>query len=219
MNPVINMVVATDVMGGIGCSKTNSIPWRIPSDARLFKLITTYRPPQPEDQKQNVVIMGKNTWASLPRTMKPLPGRLNIVISRTLCQEEEEEEKKETEEVLFFPSLSEVLSWISYTAYNLGFIFLIGGSFLYREAMETIPLSQLNVIWTRVAAQVQDDCDIRVPIEWLSTHCNVPIRTWIDFKSHIICDLLTSNSNEHDDTGRLGTATLIALSKTPCLLP
>ena len=46
------------------------LPWRLSSDLKLFKAITRGKP----------VIMGRKTWESLPR--KPLPGRLNIVVTR-----------------------------------------------------------------------------------------------------------------------------------------
>jgi dihydrofolate reductase len=47
-----------------------ALPWRLKSDMALFKSLTLGKP----------VIMGRRTWDSLPR--KPLPGRMNIVLSR-----------------------------------------------------------------------------------------------------------------------------------------
>jgi dihydrofolate reductase len=46
------------------------LPWRLKSDLQLFKQLTLGKP----------IIMGRRTWDSLPR--KPLPGRMNIVLSR-----------------------------------------------------------------------------------------------------------------------------------------
>jgi dihydrofolate reductase len=46
------------------------LPWRLATDMRRFRALTLGKP----------VIMGRKTWDSLPR--KPLPGRLNIVLSR-----------------------------------------------------------------------------------------------------------------------------------------
>lgn len=60
--------VARSRNGVIG--KAGGLPWRLKSDLALFKQLTLSKP----------VIMGRATWASLPR--KPLPGRLNIVLSR-----------------------------------------------------------------------------------------------------------------------------------------
>lgn len=62
-------IVAMAENGAIGYR--GDMPWHIPEDLRRFKAITTGHP----------VIMGRNTWLSLPR--RPLPGRRNIVISRT----------------------------------------------------------------------------------------------------------------------------------------
>ena len=46
------------------------LPWRLGSDLKLFRRLTMGKP----------LIMGRKTWDSLP--LKPLPGRLNIVLSR-----------------------------------------------------------------------------------------------------------------------------------------
>ncbi|TPP62948.1 Viral dihydrofolate reductase [Fasciola gigantica] len=46
----------------------------------FFKRITSTARPG----LQNAVIMGKNTWESIPSKFRPLPGRINIVISSTM---------------------------------------------------------------------------------------------------------------------------------------
>jgi dihydrofolate reductase len=51
--------------------KDNTIPWDVPEDFRFFKEQTT----------GGVVIMGRKTWESLPAKVKPLPGRVNIVLT------------------------------------------------------------------------------------------------------------------------------------------
>ncbi|MGR4863380.1 dihydrofolate reductase [Caulobacter sp. LARHSG274] len=60
--------VARSLNGVIG--RDNDLPWRLKSDLAIFKAVTLGKP----------VIMGRKTWDSLPR--KPLPGRMNIVLSR-----------------------------------------------------------------------------------------------------------------------------------------
>jgi dihydrofolate reductase len=60
--------VARSLNGVIG--RDNDLPWRLKSDLAIFKACTMGKP----------VIMGRKTWDSLPR--KPLPGRMNLVLSR-----------------------------------------------------------------------------------------------------------------------------------------
>lgn len=65
--PSIEIVVAVAENGVIG--KDGDMPWRLPSDLQHFKQVTMGCP----------IIMGRATWDSIGR---PLPGRLNVVISR-----------------------------------------------------------------------------------------------------------------------------------------
>ena len=64
----IAIVVARARNGVIG--REGGLPWRIRSDMALFKATTMGKP----------VVMGRKTWDSLQK--KPLPGRLNVVLSR-----------------------------------------------------------------------------------------------------------------------------------------
>ena len=65
---LIALVVARARNGVIG--RDGGLPWRLKSDMAFFKATTMGKP----------VVMGRKTWDSLPR--KPLPGRLNIVVTR-----------------------------------------------------------------------------------------------------------------------------------------
>jgi len=56
--------------------RDGDLPWRLKSDLALFKATTMGKP----------LIMGRKTWESLPR--RPLPGRMNIVITRDGSYEE-----------------------------------------------------------------------------------------------------------------------------------
>jgi dihydrofolate reductase len=49
-----------------------ALPWRLAADQRRFRALTMGKP----------VIMGRKTWESLPARFRPLPGRLNLVLSR-----------------------------------------------------------------------------------------------------------------------------------------
>jgi len=66
----MKLIIACDKNGGIGYQ--NKLPWnKIQGDLPRFKKLT----------EGQVVVMGKHTWESLP--VKPLPNRLNIVITTT----------------------------------------------------------------------------------------------------------------------------------------
>ncbi|MEX5721496.1 dihydrofolate reductase [Geodermatophilus maliterrae] len=47
------------------------LPWHLPEDLRLFKRLTT----------GGTVVMGRRTWESLPERSRPLPGRVNVVLT------------------------------------------------------------------------------------------------------------------------------------------
>lgn len=66
----LNLIYARARNGVIG--KENQLPWHLPEDLAHFKRTTLGCP----------VIMGRKTWDSLPPKFRPLPGRLNIVVTR-----------------------------------------------------------------------------------------------------------------------------------------
>lgn len=69
----ITLIWAQDRAGAIG--RDNAIPWRVPEDMARFREITG----------ANAVVMGRKTWDSLPTRFRPLPGRRNIVITRSVA--------------------------------------------------------------------------------------------------------------------------------------
>ncbi len=70
MERTISIIVAVSDNWAIG--RGGDMPWHISEDLKYFKRVTT----------GHTVIMGRKTWESIGS--KPLPGRENIVISRTL---------------------------------------------------------------------------------------------------------------------------------------
>ncbi len=68
--PRIAFVVAMDENRLIG--RDNDLPWRLPDDMGWFRRQTMGKP----------CIMGRKTYDSLPDRFRPLPGRLNIVVTR-----------------------------------------------------------------------------------------------------------------------------------------
>ncbi len=117
---IIAALTNTHIIGQNG-----RLPWNIPADMKHFKEITT----------GTAVIMGKNTWESLPEKFKPLPNRVNIVISRTL-----HEAKGAT--------IARTLEEGVYLAHKAGKrAIIIGGAQLYTSAL---PLANvLHLSWIK----------------------------------------------------------------------
>ncbi len=69
---MISIIVAVASNNAIG--RNNELLWHIPEDLQRFKKLTMGQ----------CLIMGKNTWYSLPR--RPLPGRTNIVLTDDPCE-------------------------------------------------------------------------------------------------------------------------------------
>merc|ERR1719389_1259735 len=78
----VSVIVASTGRGGIG--KDGSIPWRLKGDLAYFKRVTTNAPAG----KKNIVIMGRKTWESIPAKFRPLPDRLNVVLTRRATEPE-----------------------------------------------------------------------------------------------------------------------------------
>ncbi|BBU23393.1 dihydrofolate reductase [Mycobacterium xenopi] len=66
----VGLIWAQSTSGVIG--RGGGIPWRLPEDQARFKQLTL----------GHTVVMGRRTWESLPATVRPLPGRRNVVLTR-----------------------------------------------------------------------------------------------------------------------------------------
>ena len=116
-----------------------TIPWRLPEEQQHFKRLTMGA----------TVVMGRATWESLPASVRPLPGRRNIVVSRQPSYDAPGAEVA--------GSLNEALRRAA------GDVWVIGGASLYEEALPQAD----RVVRTRVHLRV--DGDTRAPVvgpEW-----------------------------------------------------
>lgn len=66
---MIKLILARALNNVIG--NDGKLPWHLPEDMRRFKALTA----------GHIVIMGRKTYESLPATVKPLPDRINVVIT------------------------------------------------------------------------------------------------------------------------------------------
>jgi dihydrofolate reductase len=91
----------------------NTIPWDIPEELKRFRNKTI----------NNVVVMGKNTWASI--NYKPLKDRVNIIVSKTLA---------EAHGAIIVPSIEEAI--IAGENTGLERLYFIGGFRIYEEVLD-----------------------------------------------------------------------------------
>ena len=112
----ISLIVCHDSKGGIG--KNGKLPWNVPEDLALFREITIGK------NKNNVVIMGRKTWDSIPDKFRPLRDRVNIVFTK--------ETRDEQENVHFVSSMEECAKIIGKLERIPDEVFAIGGSQIYK---------------------------------------------------------------------------------------
>lgn len=72
-----NIIVAIDQDHGIG--KNGVLPWHLSEDLKYFKQTTCSLE---DSAKKNAIIMGRKTWESIPEKYRPLPDRINIVLTK-----------------------------------------------------------------------------------------------------------------------------------------
>jgi len=115
MYPRLEIIAAVSKNLVIG--KNNQLPWNIPEDLQHFKDLT----------KGHIVVMGKNTYLSIPQHRFPLKDRINIVVSST--------HPEHNHENAFFVTYEELEDTIKdlYCEYPQKKCFIIGGSQLYES--------------------------------------------------------------------------------------
>src|SRR5882757_8509567 len=115
MLPKIVLIAAVADNGVIG--RGGAMPWRLKSDMRHFRKLTLGKP----------VVMGRKTYLSL--SIKPLPGRTNIVVTR--------DAGFTAAGVLVAPSLDHAIAAAKGDAMRRGVsdMMVIGGAEIYAQTM------------------------------------------------------------------------------------
>lgn len=110
---MISIIAAIAQNNCIG--KDGTLPWHLPEDMKHFRAMT----------KGKSVIMGRNTWESLPDAFRPLPERTNIVITRTSTY-------PVPDGVLVYHTLTDAIA----SQTEASEIIIIGGAQVYAAAMD-----------------------------------------------------------------------------------
>ena len=144
-----SIIVAVDQNQGIGLK--GDLPWHLPGDLKRFKEITTA---VASADKKNAVIMGRKTWESLPSKFRPLPNRINLVLSRQI-------NFSLPENVLRAENLNQALQLLSGNdgKDKIENIFVIGGAQIFAEAIDHKNCQKIYV--TEVLADYH--CDVFFP--------------------------------------------------------
>lgn len=129
---MIKLIFATTKgQGVIGLKDSNSLPWFLPEDLKIFKKFTL----------NNTILMGWNTWKSLNYT--PLPKRRNIVLSN----------RSEDTDVFagIYPKkeLHNVLVYYSDSRIGPNDLYIIGGAKLFEEVITQYPefIDEMIISW------------------------------------------------------------------------
>ena len=125
----LHLIYARAANGVIGAN--NTLPWHLPEDLAHFKRHTLGCP----------VIMGRKTWDSLPHKFRPLPGRLNLVVTR--------QSDWQAQGAQAAASLQDALAQCG----NAPDAWVIGGAQIYAQALALAH----SVVVTEIDLQVQGD--------------------------------------------------------------
>jgi dihydrofolate reductase len=139
-----DVVVAADLDWGIG--KANGLPWpKLQGDMAHFRRITSAC----SEGKVNAIIMGRKTWESAEMGGKPLPKRLNVVVTR--------QNLTVPEGVVVAGTLDGAL--MAARGDNIETVFVIGGAELIRHSLGHADLRWIYL--TRVEGHFE--CDVAIP--------------------------------------------------------
>jgi len=118
----IALIVAMDEERGIG--RDNDLMWNLPSDMKFFKTIT----------QGQIVVMGRKNYDSIPQKFRPLPNRLNCILSHS--------PQLNAPGCLVFNELSDCMQRLEGDART---IFIIGGGEIYRLAMHELSIDEMYI--------------------------------------------------------------------------
>jgi dihydrofolate reductase len=124
---IVSLIVAVAQNDVIGSD--NGLPWHLPDDLKRFKALSLGKP----------VVMGRKTFASIGR---PLPGRMNIVVSR--------QPSLQIEAVTVVSSIDE--AWAAAGA--VPEVVVIGGAEIFQQVLPRVHTIHLTRVHARVPGDV-----------------------------------------------------------------
>ena len=143
---MLSLIVCVDSKGGF--SKAGQIPWIVKQDSLMFMDTT-------KKGKKNAIIMGKNTWFSLPENCRGFKDRINIVVSNTLTDTTESNTTKAPTHIV--KSLEDGINLSK--SLDVEHTFIGGGLNIYKEALNKHHLDHIYL------TEINKDykCDLFLP--------------------------------------------------------
>ncbi|KAG2331790.1 hypothetical protein Bca52824_002970 [Brassica carinata] len=156
------VVIAATRDMGIGMDM--KLPWDLPNEYQFFQHITT-RTCDP--RKRNATIMGRKSWEATPLEFRPLPGRLNVVLTRSYCHSI----PTDVDNVLVCGSMESALELLAKPPYSFSIekVFFIGGGELLRHYLNAPSCDAIHLT----------EVDISVPCDTFSPRVDTCLcRPW-----------------------------------------
>jgi len=121
----VALIVAIDSARGIG--KNNDLMWHLPNDMKFFK----------ETTQNQIVVMGRKNYDSIPEKYRPLPNRLNVVLTRNADFQAPDCEVFTSLEACFEHFKDEMERTV----------FIIGGGEIYKMALESGRIEEMYITY------------------------------------------------------------------------
>jgi dihydrofolate reductase len=123
-----NIIVAICENNGIGYN--NSLPWNIKEDLKIFSKLT-------RGNNNNAIIMGRNTFESLPNNF--LPKRDNLILSSSIIIDE----KREDNIIKTFDNINSIIEFCNTKNYQE--VWIIGGQLIYESFLRKNIVNKLFI--------------------------------------------------------------------------
>jgi dihydrofolate reductase/thymidylate synthase len=172
----LNIIVAFSTKN-FGIGYQNKLPWNISEDLKQFKQVT----------KNSTVVMGRNTWESIPINKRPLKDRINVIVSS------KDNILKSENVIIIHPDNLDIAcqEWLKTSN-----VFIIGGERLYNKFVGIADYIYATLI------EKQFECDVFFPIKRFGEY-KIENYSKLEFSEDEKCNYrfvkYTKNDKKHDE--------------------
>lgn len=156
----VNIIGAFCTNRGIG--NNNTIPWTLKADLQRFKELTIGL----NKTKMNIVIMGRKTYDSLPKNIRPLSSRINIVLtSKSKELNDENYSNAKYNNLIYIKNYENLFNWISLNKDHINDIFVIGGEQIYKQFLYDEECHKYFIATKLYITKIEEkfECNVKFP--------------------------------------------------------